>query len=273
MQAPYSRLTPWGWPDGLEHNSRIPLYKSFYEQVFYEVQQKSTRKPLKRWKCYIPNSRKAGVFKAPSRHSYKICCWRNFFPTSRLTQERRKIEYRWATYKKSIRFAIKFFVLRVAQFKRAMDFYTTSYLQGQRSVCPKPRISFFLFTSIGVQKQPVLVEVSAPMRLALQGSHVRRLYRKRTPLCSKSSTIKGLLYARLSSRCKAFVARNVSTIAWAKCKEAVIRQATNAMYGMGTLKIPLQRIRSEEGPHYPLGAKRVHEFRYPLVIPYPGCTV
>jgi hypothetical protein len=21
-------LTPWGWPDGLEHNSRIPLYKS-----------------------------------------------------------------------------------------------------------------------------------------------------------------------------------------------------------------------------------------------------
>jgi hypothetical protein len=27
-------------------------------------------------------------------------------------------------------------------------------------------------------------------------------------------------------------------------------------YGMGTLKIPLQSIRSEEGPHYCLGAKR-----------------
>jgi hypothetical protein len=42
----------------------------------------------------------------------------------------------------------------------------------------------------------------------------------------------------------------------AKLKEAVIRQATNAMYGMGTLKIPLQSIRSKEGLHYRLGAKR-----------------
>ncbi len=41
----------------------------------------------------------------------------------------------------------------------------------------------------------------------------------------------------------------------AKCEKAVIRQATNAMYGMGTLKIPLQSIRSKEGPHYCLRAK------------------
>ncbi len=70
----------------------------------------------------------------------------------------------------------------------------------------------------------------------------------------------------------------------AKRKKAVIRQATNAMYGMGTLKILLRSIRSEEGPHYRLGAKckeavirqatinPIHEFGYPLVIPYPGCT-
>ncbi len=70
----------------------------------------------------------------------------------------------------------------------------------------------------------------------------------------------------------------------AKCKEAVIRQAINAMYDMGTLKIPLRSIRSKEGPHYRLGANReeavirqatinpIHEFGYPLVIPYPGCT-
>ncbi len=89
----------------------------------------------------------------------------------------------------------------------------TSYIQGQRSVCPKPRIPFFWFTSIGVQKQPVLVSVSASTRLALQGSHVRRLYRKRTPLRSKSLTIKGLLYAQ---------------------------------------KIPLSSICNEEGPHYRL---------------------
>ncbi len=75
------------------------------------------------------------------------------------------------------------------------------------------------------------------------------------------------------------------TIAWAKCKKAVIWQATNAIYGMGMLKIPLRSIRSEEGPHYRLWAKRkeairrqvtinpIHEFGYPLVIPYPGCTV
>jgi hypothetical protein len=55
-------------------------------------------------------------------------------------------------------------------------------------------------------------------------------------------------------------------------------------YGMGTLKIPLQSIRSKEGPHYRLGAKREKAVRrkatinlysrvgYPLVIPYLGCT-
>jgi hypothetical protein len=42
----------------------------------------------------------------------------------------------------------------------------------------------------------------------------------------------------------------------AKRKKAVIRQATNAIHGMGTLKIPLQSIRSKEGLHYPLDAKR-----------------
>jgi hypothetical protein len=42
----------------------------------------------------------------------------------------------------------------------------------------------------------------------------------------------------------------------AKCEKAVIRQGTNAIHGMGTLKIPLRSIRSEEGPYYCLGAKR-----------------
>jgi hypothetical protein len=55
---------------------------------------------------------------------------------------------------------------------------------------------FFWFTSIGVQKRPVLVEVLAPTRLGLRGSHVQRQYRKRTPQQSKSSTIKGILYAQ-----------------------------------------------------------------------------
>jgi hypothetical protein len=53
---------------------------------------------------------------------------------------------------------------------------------------------------------------------------------------------------------------------------------------MGTLKIPLQSICSKKGLHYHLGAKRkeavirqatinpIHEFGYPLVNSYPGCT-
>ncbi len=80
--------------------------------------------------------------------------------------------------------------------------------------------------SIGVQKRPVSVEVLAPTRLALQGSHVQRQYQKRTTLRSKSSTIKELLYARWRSCCKTFVARKVRTIAWVKRKKAVIWQAT-----------------------------------------------
>jgi hypothetical protein len=71
----------------------------------------------------------------------------------------------------------------------------------------------------------------------------------------------------------------------AKHKKAVIRQATNAIHGLGTLKIPLQSIHSKEGPHYCLEAKReeavirqatinpIHEFGYPFVIPYMGYTV
>jgi hypothetical protein len=58
-----------------------------------------------------------------------------------------------------------------------------SYVQGQRSVCPKPRIPFFWSTSMGVHKRPILFEVLAPAFFMLQGSHVR------------SSTGNGLLYA------------------------------------------------------------------------------
>jgi hypothetical protein len=53
------------------------------------------------------------------------------------------------------------------------------------------------------------------------------------------------------------VTRKVRTIALERsAKKAVMRHAINAIYGMGTLKTPLQSIHSEEGPHYRLGAKR-----------------
>jgi hypothetical protein len=92
---------------------------------------------------------------------------------------------------------------------------------------PYTKNFFFWFTSIWAWKQPVSVEVSAHTRLGLRGSHVRRKFGKRTTLRSESSTLKGLLYApikreqyhkrttlrRLKSRCEAFVARKIRTIA------------------------------------------------------------
>ncbi len=134
-------------------------------------------------------------------------------------------------------------------------------------MCPKPRIPFFWFTSIGVQKWLVLVEVSAPTRLALQGSHVWRLYQKRTPLRSESSTIKGLLYAHWSSCCKTFVARKVRTIAleWStrklssdkgqmpfmawvrwrsRCKAFVARKACTIAYEQSARKLSYDKWQS-----------------------------
>ncbi len=128
---------------------------------------------------------------------------------------------------------------------------------------------------------------------------MRRKFRQWTTLRSESSTLKGLLYApiqqkqyhkrttlcRLKIPLRSIVARKVRTIALEQsAKKAVMRHAINAIYGMGTLKIPLRSIHSEEGPHYRLGAKceeavsktsnyqPIHEFGYPLVIPYSGCT-
>ncbi len=100
-------------------------------------------------------------------------------------------------------------------------------------MCPKPRIPFFWFTSIWVLKRPVLVEVLAPAWL--QGGHVRRKFRKRTTLCSISSTLKGLIYAPIK-------------------QEQYHKRTT-----LPRLKIPLRSIRSKEGPHYFLGVKREQE--------------
>ncbi len=143
------------------------------------------------------------------------------------------IKYRRATYK--IRRRV-FFVLRVAQVKKAKDFFTNelhtragstrsqeavesaraglSPQEGdvrkkkrrrprkarrwlprrQVSVCPQPRILFLVHEYLGSER-PVSFEVSAPTRLSLHGSHVRRKFRKRTTLRSESSTLIGLLYA------------------------------------------------------------------------------
>jgi hypothetical protein len=93
--------------------------------------------------------------------------------------------------------------------------------------------------------QLVLIEVSAPTRLGLRGSNVRRKFRKRTTSLSKSSTLKGLLYApiqqkqyhkrttlrRLKILLRSIVARKVRTIALEQsAKKAVMRHAINAIW-------------------------------------------
>jgi hypothetical protein len=113
---------------------------------------------------------------------------------------------------------------------------------------PQTKNSFFWFTSIWVWKRPVSVEVSAPTRLGLRGSNVRRKFWKRTTLCSKSSTLKGLLYApiqrkqyhkrttlrRLKIPLQSIVVRKVRTIALERsAKKAVMRYAINAILWHG----------------------------------------
>ncbi len=64
---------------------------------------------------------------------------------------------------------------------------------------------------------------------------MQRKFRKRTTLRSESSTLKGLLYAPIQ-------------------RKQYLERTT-----LSRLKIPLRSIRSKEGPHYCLGAKREQE--------------
>ncbi len=122
----------------------------------------------------------------------------------------------------------------------------------------------FWFTSSGFRKWHVLFEVFAPASLFLQGSHMRREYRKRTTLCSKSSTSKGLLYAPDPDNCKKGTLSDqprlsrVSSLALLCCWGCSCSKiwcpswlTLRCMpYGRGTLRISLQNICSQEGPHY-----------------------
>ncbi len=90
--------------------------------------------------------------------------------------------------------------------------------------------NFFLVHEYLGSERPISIEVSAPTRLGLRGSHVRRKFRKRTTLCSESSTLKGLLYApikqqqyhkrttlrRLKIPLRIIVARNAKLSPWSK---------------------------------------------------------
>jgi hypothetical protein len=130
------------------------MYTSFYEQVFYEVPQESTRTPFKRWKRCSPTSWKARVFNALSRRSYKICYQRFFSYKSFCARKKKKLVPTSYLQEEYLDSPSSFLSYNLLNSRKAKDFYAMSYVQGQRSMCPKPRIPFFWFTSIGVQGNP-----------------------------------------------------------------------------------------------------------------------
>jgi len=73
--------------------------------------------------------------------------------------------------------------------------------EGKVPCAPDQEIPFFGSRVLGFWETR-LVWISAPTRLSLRGSHVRRKFRKRTTLRSESSTLIGLLYAGWRSRCE-----------------------------------------------------------------------
>ncbi len=202
---------------------------------------------------------------------------KKFFPTSRLTQERKKnwVPTSYLQEEDEIRHQV-FFVLRVAQIKKAKDFFADElhprastgkprkplsppglvyrHKKGtwesqekekkrkwprkarrglqrrQGSVCPTPRIPFLGSQVFGLRSGPSWLKYRLLQDLVYKEAMCKvisgngLLYAvKAVPqkyyfmhLFSKSSTLKGLLYAGWRSRCKVSVARKVRTIAWAK---------------------------------------------------------
>jgi hypothetical protein len=133
-------------------------------QVFYG--QVRTRTPFKHQKCYSPTSRQVRVLVVQdSVMVYLQDLPSRFFPTICSTQENEEVHYNELCTRVTF---------QVSSTKNSL---------------------FWGFTSRGVHKQPVSCEVLAPAFLFPQRSHVQRQYWKQTTLRSKSSTIKGLLYA------------------------------------------------------------------------------
>ncbi len=159
-------VSPWGQPRGLVHNLQIPRNTRFLRTRFYIQECPSSVRVLQ---PYFKSSE--GISRTSLRHGIlnKIHHW--IFSYDLLNARKRRNDYQRATYKDS--------------FSRVLN-----------------QEFFFWFTSSGFCKQPILFEVLAPTSLFLQGSHMQREYRKRTTLPSKSSTIKGLLYAPDPDNCK-----------------------------------------------------------------------
>ncbi len=111
------------------------------------------------------------MYKPPSRRTYKIR-HQDFFPMICSRQENKEVHYDKLCTRVTF---------QVSSTKNSL---------------------FGGFTSRGVHKRPISCEELAPAFLFPQGSHVQWQYWKQTTVRSKSSTIKGLLYAPNPDNCK-----------------------------------------------------------------------
>ncbi len=170
--------------------------------------------------------------------------WRFFLPTSylqgqwvRKSQGSHWVHQGWSIATKRGREKVK---------KRKRPRKARRWLQRrQGSVCPKPRIPFVLVHEyLGLEAAHLGWSIGSCVSF-LQGNHVRRKVQKWTTLRSKSSTLKGLLYApiqqkqyhkrttlrRLKIPLQSIVAWKVRTIALEQsAKKAVMRHAINAIW-------------------------------------------
>ncbi len=67
------------------------MYKSFYEQVLYKIQQKLTRNVFQALEVLQPYFKESGGIQGPIVAFLQDLPSKIFFPTSCLTQERRKV--------------------------------------------------------------------------------------------------------------------------------------------------------------------------------------
>ncbi len=179
-------------------------------------------------------------------------CWGRYSPTS--SQGRALVKQASVTAYLT-RFAVEFFSRWFAQRKKTRKLLPMSYVRGQLFNMSSTKNSF-LVHKYRLSQETHLVEVLAPTFLFLRGSHMLKQYHKRTSLCSKSSTIKGLLYAPNPEKWKIGMLSDqpqilcISSTAFLCCRghscSKIWRPSRLTLrcmpYGRGTLRILLRRI-------------------------------
>ncbi len=263
------RVSPWGWPDGLVHNSRISTNKFFTNKVL-QVTTRVYKNALQASEALQPYFKESEGISSTNLHCGILT-----------------------------RFAVEdFFSCESLNARNQENLIPTSYLQGIISYVPQPRNPFFLFTSSSVHKQPISFEVLAPAFFILQGSHVQRQYQKRTTLRSKSSTLKGLLYAPDPHKRKKGTLSDqprlsrVSSTAHLCCRgrsrskdmTSFVTDVEMHTIWQGYIEDPAAKdfvarkvrtiafSKARGSCHLTSNNQPIHKFGYPLVIPYPGCT-